>query len=499
MSNQNNQEPVNDQIEARLKKIQNLRDAGINPYPYRYERQNRANEIIRQYAELQAGQETEREVSVAGRIRALRKMGKSKFADLYDLTGKVQLFFNKKNLGKEQYDLLKNLDIGDIVGVQGKVFKTKRGETSINVDNYQFLCKPTRPLPDKYHGLKDPEFRSRHRSVDLIVNEEVKETFVKRTKAISAMREFLDDLGFLEVEIPTLQPIYGGASARPFTSHLNALGMEVFLSISPELYLKRLIVGGMEAVYTICKNFRNEGIDKTHNPEFTMMECYWSFADYNDMMELTENMYAHIFNKVNGTTKFNYGGIELDVQPPWERITMYDAIEKFTGINPKGLSRDELAQAVEQSNQIGFEILEDETKYVIVDQLFKLYVEENLKGPVFVTDHPKESTPLCKVHRSDPELIERFEPYIMGSEIGNAYSELNDPVHQRYLLEEQARQLREGDGEAHPMDEDFVTAIEYGMTPTGGLGLGIDRMVMFMTGKTNIREVILFPFMRPEK
>jgi lysyl-tRNA synthetase, class II len=368
--------------------------------------------------------------------------------------------------------------------LSGNVFRTRSGELTVNTHDYDVLCKSLRPLPDKHSGLKDSEMRYRHRSLDLIMNPEVKRNFIIRTKAIDAMRNFLNSEGYHEFETPLLQPIYGGANARPFVTRINALDVPAYLNISPELYLKRLIVGGLDKVYTICKNFRNEGVDRTHNPEFTMMECYAAYRDYNDMMKLTEEMYADIFNKVLGTIKVNYQGTEIDFSPPWERISMYDAVGRYAGIDAADISTD---------ND------EDMDKGTLVQKLFEEHCEKHLIQPTFVIDHPKESTPLCKEHRDDPDLIERFEPFVYGVEIGNAYSELNDPLLQRYLLLDQEESRMLGDEEAHPLDEDFLTALEYGMPPTGGLGLGIDRMVMFMTDSRSIRDVILFPFMKPNQ
>jgi len=483
-------------IKDRKQNLENLRKAGVNPYPYKFSPTARCNDIKEKYAHLNPGDKTEDTYSVAGRITSIRHMGKVMFFDVEDLSGKVQLFFRENDLGADKYKVLSYIDLGDILGASGHAFKTKTGEVSIFVEAYDLLCKAIRPLPDQYYGLKDPELRYRQRSIDLIMNSDVREVFIKRTKAIKAMREFLDSKGYIEVETPLLQPIYGGANARPFVTKINALNMPLYLSISPELYLKRLIVGGLEKVYTISKNFRNEGIDKSHNPEFTMMESYEAYADYNDMMKLTEDMYEYIFTKVLGTTKVKYLDVELDFKAPWRRVKMYDAVKKYTGIDVEHMNREDIATAIEEKGFDGQIELKKKSKGELVLELFEAFCEEHMIQPTFVIDHPFESTPLCKVHRENPELIERFEPFVYGMEIGNAYSELNDPHVQRKLLEGQERCRVEGDEEAHPFDEDFLQAIEYGMPVTGGLGLGVDRLIMLLTNSKSIRDVIFFPFMK---
>jgi len=485
-------------INERIRKVKELIEKGISPYPYNYDKRNKTSDVKSLTQRIVKGEKLEDIVSVAGRIRSIRRMGRVTFMDLQDLAGKTQLYFQENNLSKKSYKILRKLDLGDLLGVEGNVFKTQKGEPSINVRDYTILSKTIRPLPDNYYGIKDKEFRYRQRSVDLIMNDEVKDTFLKRSKAVSAMREFLESKGFMEVETPLLQTVYGGASAKPFETRLNALNIPLYMSISPELHLKRLIVGGLEKVYTICKNFRNEGIDSTHNPEFTMMECYWACADYNDMMKLTEDMYAQIFNKVLGTTKVNYQGVELDFTPPWKRVKMYDSVNKYTGIDVEKMTKEDLRSIIKKKgydNKIT--VTEEDTKGTLVQELFELYAENKYIQPTFIIDHPKESTPLCKAHRDNSELIERFEPFVYGMEIGNAYSELNDPVLQRKLFEEQEKAIAAGSENAEPLDEEFLRAIEYGMPTTGGLGLGIDRMIMLMTDSKSIRDVILFPFMKP--
>jgi len=483
----------------KISEIEEITSRGENPYPYSYKVTDYTNNILKKGDKLHPGESSDDKAGLAGRVMGIRKMGKIAFLDIQDNEGQLQVCLRKNELGEDQYQQLKSVGIGDFIGVQGNIARTRRGEISINANEYTILSRALRNLPDKFHGLKDKGTRYRQRELDLLVNEEIKEVFKKRSKAITLMRNYLDSQGFLEVEIPTLQSVYGGASARPFMTELNALGTTLYLSISPELYLKRLIVGGIDKNYTICKNFRNEGIDKTHNPEFTMMECYWAYADYNDMMELTEKMYESIFNEINGKTTIDYYGKEIDFKAPWERKTMYQSIQEATGMNVANMTKEEIADQIikKKLDKIPY-IADDETRGELIQEIFEQYGEESLVGPVFITDHPKESTPLCKQHRQHSELIERFEPFVVGMEIGNAYSELNDPLLQMKLFEEQAERLRVGDEEAHPYDKDFLRALEYGMPPTGGLGLGIDRMVMLLTEQYSIRDVILFPFMRPE-
>ncbi len=487
--------PEDQLIKERIRKLNEIRELDINPYPYTFKNTNNAHDLQTEFKKLQKEKRTKTRVSIAGRIMLLRRMGKVTFMQLQDQTGRIQLFFAYDNIKKNMYKFLKKLDLGDFIGVEGTIFKTRTGELTIDVKNYELLTKSLRPLPEKFHGLKDEELRFRHRYVDLIVNPNVKEIFVKRSKIISAMREFLNENNFLEVEIPTLQPIYGGANAKPFKTHINAWDMDLFLSISPELYLKRLIVGGFHKVFTICKNFRNEGVDQTHNPEFTMMECYWAYADYNDMMKLTEDMCEYICKKVLGTTKVKYKDKTLDFKVPWERLTMKQALKKYANIDVDKLDDKELFSFKEKYK---FDIKGPINRGRVIQMLFEELCEEHLLGPVHITDHPKESTPLCKLKRGNNDLIERFESFILYTELTNAYSELNDPILQRKYLEEQSELGRGGDEEAHQMDEDFIRAIETGMPPCGGLGLGVDRLAIALTGTDGIRDVILFPTMKPE-
>ncbi|MBL7148051.1 MAG: lysine--tRNA ligase [Nanoarchaeota archaeon] len=476
-------------IQQRIKNLEELRKIGTEPYPYSYNKNTNAEDILN--LKLKKEERSNKSVNLAGRIISLRPMGKALFGNLQDQTGKIQFYIREDQV--KNYTIFKKFDIGDFIGIKGKPFKTKAGENSIWVKEFVLLCKSLRPLPEKWHGLKDIETRYRQRYVDLIVNPEVKETFILRSRIIDAIREFMQKHGFLEVETPILQPIYGGASARPFKTKINAWNINLYLSISPELYLKKLIVGGLERVYTICKNFRNEGVDKTHNPEFTMLESYAAYWDYHDVMKFTEEMYEYVAKKILKTTKINYQGTKIDLKKPWKRLTMLDAIKKYLNIDITKLNDKELKQELKERNLEFYHYSKD----LAIELLFSI-IEPKLIQPVFITDHPKESTPLCKLKRGNHELIERFEPFINGWEMGNAYSELNDPLEQKQLLEEQEKKGRGGDEEYHPMDEDFIRSLEIGMPPTGGLGLGIDRMVMLLTNAKTIRDVILFPTMRPE-
>ncbi|MBI4141288.1 lysine--tRNA ligase [Candidatus Woesearchaeota archaeon] len=482
-------------IQERMRKLADIEKAGINPYPYNYEQKNKAEELQQKYSSLHNEQRTNETAKIAGRIIGLRRMGKATFVHVIESTGKIQVYLQFDKLGEKQYLFLKLLDIGDIVGVEGTMFKTKTGEITVDATKLELLSKSLRSLPEKWHGLKDIEARYRKRYVDLIMNPEVKEVFRKRTKIIDSLREFLNEKKFLEVDTPVLQPIYGGANAKPFKTHLNSLKMDVFLRISPELYLKRLIVGGLDKVYEFSKNFRNEDIDKTHNPEFTSVEIYQAYADFNDMMQLTEDAFVHAVKKLCETTKIEYQGKEIDFKKPWQSYTMVEAIRKFAEINLDNMSDKEIFDLRITYN---LEIKGDITKGKIIQALFEELVEAKLIQPTFITHHPVESTPLCKECRDTNYhgFIERFELFIVGMEFANAYSELNNPIVQRKLLEQQAKELRAGAEEAHPMDEDFVESLEYAMPPTGGVGIGIDRMIMILTNQPSIKDVILFPFVK---
>ena len=486
-------EAENKLIEQRLEKLNEIKKRKINPYPYGFDKKNNSKEILEKYSKLKKEEKTNDNVSVAGRIISFRNMGKIAFSHIQDQEGKIQVFFNE---GTKNFDILKLLDLGDIIGVKGKIFATKTGEITVNAENFEILCKAIRPLPEKWHGLKDPEIRYRQRYLDMIVNPDVKEIFIKRSKIINAVREFLNSHGFIEVEIPILQPIYGGANAKPFKTHINAWNLDLFLSISPELYLKRLIVGGLEKVYTICKNFRNEGTDKFHNPEFTMMECYQAYADYNEMMKLTEELFEYVAKKVLGKTKIEYQGNIIDFKTPWERLTVKDAIKKYAKIDADKLNDAELRNELRNYN---IETKEDFSRGLAITLIFEELVEDKLIQPVHIIDYPKESSPLCKEKRGNKELIERFESYANGMELSNAYSELNDAAKQEELLLEQVKKRKLGNEEAHLMDNDFIRALEYGMAPAGGLGIGIDRMVILLTDSKTIKDVIAFPTMREEK
>lgn len=480
-------------IKERVRKLGELRKLGIEAYPYSYDRKHSSAEVNHQYAKLKPDARTKDKAKVAGRIVGLRRIGKLTFCHLLDEFGKVQLMFREEKLGSKEYDRLKYLDIGDWLGAEGVVIKTKTGEVTVEAAKYLLLCKSLRPLPEKWHGLKDIELRYRQRYVDLVMNPEVRDVFVKRTQIINTIREVLNARKYTEVETPVLQPVYGGAAARPFKSFLHDLKMNVYLRISNELYLKRLIVGGFERVYEFAKDFRNESIDRTHNPEFSMIEMYQAYADFNDMMKLTEEIYASCAKKVCSGYKIEYQGQKINLKPPWPRMKMTEAIRKFADINVEKLDDRELKDLRLTYN---LEIEGELTRGKIIQALFDELVEGKLIQPVFITHHPVESTPLCKPARDEARYVERFEPFIIGMEMGNAYSELNDPLLQRKLLEEQSKELKKGVEQAHPMDEDFLRAIEIGMPPTGGLGLGIDRMVMLLANQASIRDVIFFPFMK---
>ncbi len=487
--------PTNEYFQMRKKKLDDLREHGIEPYPYSYDRTHTATALLEKYHKIAKGEKDTKTVAVAGRIMTLRPMGKAGFAHVQDHTGQIQVYIREDIVGKDQYFIFQRLDLGDIVGVKGHVFRTKLGEVSLWVEEFTLLAKSLRPLPEKWHGLKDMELRYRYRYLDLIANPEVKKIFETRSKIIDAMREFLKSKGFLEVDTPVLQPLYGGANARPFTTFLHDLKMDVYLRISDELYLKRLVIGGFDKVFEMGKVFRNESIDRSHNPEFTMMECYWAYADYEDMMELTEDLFVFLAQKVLGTTSITYQGQKIDLKKPWKRMTMKDAIKHHAKIDVDTLNDEELQEVLRNYN------VEYEGEYhrgIAIELLFEELVEDKLIQPVFITDHPKESTPLCKPKRGSKDLIERFEPYITGMEFGNAYSELNDPLLQRTFFEQQA-EFRTTKEEIHPVDEDFLKAVEHGMPPMGGLGIGIDRMVMLLTNSASIRDVLLFPFMKPDE
>ena len=484
---------INQIRQTRIQKLADLADKGVNPYPYKFEKTISAKELQEKYASLEAGVETEDVYSVAGRVMAIRNTGM--FIDLQDDSGKIQIFSHKENVSEDQMKILKLVDIGDIVGFTGTIRRTPRGELSIKTTELELLSKSLLPLPEKHHGLTDVEIRYRQRYVDLIMNEEVRDTFRKRSLIIQKIREYLAQKGFLEVETPTLQTTASGANARPFNTHHNALEMDLTLRIALELYLKRLIVGGVsERVYEIGKCFRNEGIDTRHNPEFTMIELYQAYADYNDMMELTENMVAHVAQEVLGTMKIQYGEHEIDLTPPWDRKTMLGAIKEETGVD--FLEIFTVEQAMAEAKKLHVPVEEGMNWGQIVEAVFEEKIEPSLIQPCHIIDYPREISPLAKVHRDNDRLTERFETRVNGWEIANAFSELTDPIDQRMRFEDQAKAKANGDDEAMEIDEDFITSLEYGMPPTGGMGMGIDRLVMLLTNSPSIRDVIAFPTLK---
>lgn len=489
-------EEVNDQIQVRREKLEELRKKGIDPFGKRFERTHLSGDLVRKYGEMDNEQleEISLHVALAGRIMTKRIKGKVGFAHIQDLQGQIQIYVRKDNVGEDAYELFKKSDLGDIIGVTGLLMKTKVGELSIKVEKFELLTKSLRPLPEKYHGLKDVEQRYRQRYLDLISSPESKKTFITRSLIIQSMRRYLDDHGYLEVETPMMHAIPGGAAARPFVTHHNALDMELYMRIAIELHLKRLIVGGLEKVYEIGRVFRNEGISTRHNPEFTMIELYEAYADFKDIMSLTENLIAYIAEDVLGTTTIQYGEHEIDLKPKWKRIHMVDAIKEYTGVDFwKEMSTEEARRLAREHN---VEITENMLYGHIVNEFFEQKVEEKLIQPTFVYGHPVEISPLAKKNEEDPRFTDRFELFIVGREHANAFTELNDPIDQRERFEAQLKEREQGNEEAHMMDEDFLEALEYGMPPTGGLGIGVDRLVMLLTNSPSIRDVLLFPLMR---
>ena len=485
---------LNEQMQVRLDKMHKIEEKGLKPFGYRYEFTHRSGDVKENFDALA---EAETEVKLAGRVMAIRGHGKTCFMDMQDKDGRIQVYVRKDVLGEENYALIKMMDIGDTVGVTGTVFRTHMGEVSIKAVALEMLSKSLRPLPEKWHGLKDVETRYRQRYVDLIVNPDVRDTFVKRSQIIRSVRDVLDSHGFLEVETPILNTIAGGAAARPFISYHNALDMQVYMRIAPELYLKRLIVGGMDRVYELGRVFRNEGIDNRHNPEFTSVEIYQAFADYRDMMDLTEEVVVKTAEKVLGTTKINYEGTEIELASPWKRISMIDAVKEYAGKDFANVTDLEEARAMAKELNVEVEATWGIGK--IINACFEEYVEDKLIQPTFITGHPKEISPLAKSNPENPEITDRFEAFIYGREICNGFTELNDPIDQRERFLKQVEERANGDEEANMMDEDFVTALEYGLPPTGGLGIGIDRLVMFLTDSSTIRDVLFFPTMKPLK
>nr|WP_321535206.1 lysine--tRNA ligase [Stygiobacter electus] len=502
MDNLNYEQELNSLMQRRLEELEELNKKGILPYAYNYDVNSYSN-LIKENFENYEG----KDVKIAGRIMTLRRMGKASFAHLQDNQGKIQIYLRKDDIG-DYYDVFKLLDIGDIIGVEGYVFKTKTGEISVHAKSFQLLAKSIRPIPiakeqiDEngnkiiYDQFADKELRYRQRYLDLIVNPEVKEVFFQRSKIVTEIRKYLDNNGLLEVETPILQPLYGGASARPFVTHHNALDIDLYLRIADELYLKRLIVGGFDGVYEISKDFRNEGMDRTHNPEFTMLELYVAYKDYFWMMDFVEKMVSNIAVNVFSKTEFEIEGTKINFNPPWKRISMVDELKNVTGIDVLQASSDDLKKVLKSKN---VDLEGGESKGKLIDLLFEVTIQPTLIQPTFVMDYPVELSPLAKKHRSREGLVERFEGFVLGREICNAFSELNDPIDQKARFIEQSKMRDEGDEEAHQIDEDYVRALEYGMPPTAGLGVGIDRLVMLLTNQSSIRDVLLFPQMKPQK
>ena len=482
--------PLTELVRIRRAKARQLSAAGINPYPYRYESVRYISDVLAQFDKLAADGVVLR---IAGRIMLNRKMGKVFFAHLHDSTGRMQIYVRRDDIGEDAFKLFDQLDLGDIIGCEGTLFVTKTGERTLRVKTFQLLTKALHPLPDKHSGLTDKETRYRRRYADLIVNPEVRETFRKRARIIQVIRDYLNSEGFLEVETPILQPLYGGASARPFKTHHFRLDIPMYLRIADELYLKRLIVGGYDKVWEFCKDFRNEGLDRLHNPEFSMIELYWAYADYRDMAVLFERLLRHTVHAINGTYKLTFDGQEIDFEPEFRWVTMIDSIKERTGVDFTGLDH---AQAKAAAREMGVEGDELINRGKVIAAVFEAKVEPTLIQPTFVADFPVEISPLAKKHRSDEGLTERFELFVAAQEMGNAFSELNDPIDQLQRFLQQGKALAAGDEEAQPLDDDFITALAYGMPPTAGLGFGIDRLVMLLTDSHSIRDVIFFPQMK---
>ncbi|MFO7952271.1 MAG: lysine--tRNA ligase [Bacillota bacterium] len=485
------EQDFNELMFVRYRKLEELKKRGIEPFGYKFETDHYSTEIINNFAALEG-----KKVTVAGRLTSIRSHGKATFAHLQDYQGQIQIYLRLDQLGQEKYETFELVDIGDFVGATGEVFRTRKGEVTVNLSDYTYLTKALRPLPEKWHGLKDVDLRYRQRYVDLIVNQEVRDTFIKRSQIIQAMRELLNQWGFLEMETPIMQTIAGGALARPFVTYHNTLGIKLYLRIATELHLKRLLVGGLDKVYEIGRIFRNEGISTTHNPEFTSLEIYQNYADYEDMMAITENLCYEIAKKVFGSPVITFQGKEIDLTPPWPRETMIEVVKKYSGVDFSTINSDE--EAFRAGRDAGLDLDQGLAWGEILYMFFEEFCEEQLLSPIFVTEFPIEVSPLAKKLESDPRLTLRFEGFIAGWEIANAFTELNDPIDQRERFEKQLSKREAGDHEAHVMDEEFITALEYGMPPAGGLGIGIDRLVMVFTDNTSIRDVILFPTLKPK-
>jgi len=491
VKNQENQknEDINELMRVRREKMTAFEEQGIEPFARKYDVTIHANKVLSNFETLEG-----QTVRIAGRIMAIRGHGKASFVHLMDMSGKVQAYFRQDAIGEVEYEKFKLLDIGDIIGIEGVVFRTQRGEISLKTSSFEILAKSLRPLPEKWHGLKDVETRYRQRYLDLIVNPEVKNTFVTRSKIIKSLRSILDQRDYLEVETPMMHPIAGGAAARPFTTHHNALDMNLYMRIAPELYLKRLIVGGFERVYEVGRVFRNEGISVRHNPEFTIVELYQAYSDYQDLMRLTEDIVSGIALEVLGTNQITYQGQEINLAPPWNRMTMPEAVAKYTGVNFNTVKTIEEARNI--ADQLGVKYEKKHGIGGILNNVFEEKVEEHLIQPTFIIGHPTEISPLAKRNKENPEITDRFEVFIFARELANGFSELNDPIDQEGRFASQVEQRESGDDEAHMMDHDYVNALEYGLPPTGGLGIGIDRLVMLLTDSSSIRDVLLFPHMR---
>jgi len=477
----------------RIKKMNKLREMGIDPYPYRFQRTHSIAEAIQQEENICSSKS---EIALAGRVMSIRSHGQTAFGNIQDNTGTIQFYVREDAMGEEQFAIFQLLDVGDILGIWGMLFRTRTGELTVRVVKLEVLSKALLPLPEKWHGLQNKELRYRQRYVDLIVNDDVKKVFLARSSIIETLRRFLLNHHFIEVETPILQPLYGGAIARPFVTHHNALGIDLYLRIANELYLKKLVVGGMERVFEFSKDFRNEGMDRAHNPEFTMLECYAAYWDYNDMMGFVEEMFQALADAVLGGKKAVFGDQEIDLSPPWRRLTFFEALHEKVGQDLRNADEKELADI---AGRMGIDTEGVAGRGGYLDALFSDLVEPHLIQPTFITDYPVELSPLAKLHRSEEGLVERFEPYIAGFEVGNAFSELNDPLDQKDRFEQQVRMRASTEDAAHPIDEDYLRALEHGMPPAGGLGIGVDRLVMLMTDSPSIRDVILFPQMRPEE
>lgn len=486
--------PEIDFKKSRTDKLKELQEKKIDPYPAAYKITHKSREIITNFDNLEKEKTI---VKTAGRLMLIRMHGKAGFSHIKDDTGKIQIYVKLDFIGQEKLTIFKLLDIGDFIGVEGEVFKTHTGEITVNVKDFILLSKSLLPLPEKWHGLSDIEARYRQRYLDLIMNEEVKETFRTRSKSVQFIRNYLQQKGFLEVETPMMQPIYGGAAARPFITHHNTLDIDLYMRIAPELYLKRLIIGGFEKVFELNRNFRNEGISTKHNPEFTMVELYQAYADYNNMMDINEDLICSLVKEIKGSLEIEYQGKKLNFNKPWLRMTYLDAIKKHANIDFTNIKDEK--EVKEAAKKTGIEIKDKMTRWEIISEVFEKKVEEKLIQPTFIIDFPKELSPLAKTKADNPELVERFESFICGWEVSNAFSELNDPQEQKARFEAQVEKRKAGNSEAHPMDTDYITAMEHGMPPTGGLGIGIDRIIMILINTSSIRDTILFPLLRPKE